>query len=211
MMVRDARQLKDVLTQQVMSTSGLEQRRDYLGMSQIGRCPRELYRLMLEGKGTGTEERDHWFCWLGYLYESAIVELLGGEPMWQGIEVVAEFDERFRGHVDYQLDRGGVLWDLVEIKSTSYARLQSIIRAQSPVPFHVAQVQAYMRHGYWERAFIVYVARDVPGRDWRGMPIWVFELGIDPRIGAALDRKAREVLRAVDEGVAPECTCGRCG
>jgi hypothetical protein len=209
MTVRDARHLKETLARRLVLASGLEQRRDYLGMSQIGRCPRELYRLMLNEKMTG--ERDHWFCWLGYLYESAIVELLGGEPMWQGIEVVAEFDERFRGHVDYQLDRGGVLWDLVEIKSTSYARLQSIIKAQAPVPFHVAQVQAYMRHGYWERAFLVYVARDAPGRDWRGMPIWVFELGNDPRIGAALDRKARTVLAAVDAGVAPACTCGRCG
>jgi len=56
----------------------------------------------------------------------------------------------------------------------------------------------------------VYVARDVPRREWRGLPIWVFEERPDGEWADTLDDKARWILMSVDRDVAPGCECGRC-
>lgn len=210
----------------MVARSGLEQKRDYLGMSQIARCPRLLYRMLTEGRAE--EELDaqqHWYCWIGYLWEKAVVGLLWDEAvenllnpdipaqvsvMSQNVEVVAIFDQRYRGHVDFEMDVDHGVMALVEIKSVYWGKWNRIRAQGRPELEHVAQVQAYMQHGYWNRAFIVYVARDVPHKAWAGPPFWVYEVEYVRTIGKALDAKARRILAAFDRGVAPACKCGKC-
>jgi hypothetical protein len=207
----NARYLKSRLSEALIEQSGLEQQRAYLGMSQIGRCPRFLYRMMLEGRSEDElSPQRHWFCWTGYLHEAAVIDLLNGTPEKRNIEVVAEFDDRYRGHVDYEM--GDIIGPpyIVEIKSVSWRKFGHILKTQRPDWLHFCQVQAYMHHGQWPRAFIVYLARDVPFREWRGLPIWVFDVKYDVIRGMALDEKARYVLARVDSGDPPKCDCGKC-
>ncbi len=207
----NARQLKSELSQALLEKSGLEQRRAYLGMSQIGRCPRQLYWAMVEGRSdTEMNEQRHWFCWTGYLHEAAMLELLGVDVSQQGVEIVADFDRRFRGHVDCVLDSSGI----AEIKSVSWRKFQRIREWNRPDHLHMKQVQSYLHHGIpgavWDRAFIIYLARDVPFPEWRGFPIWVFGVPYNEALARMLDVKAQRILAAVDAGTPPECECGRC-
>lgn len=218
----NARDLKTQLSQALLENSGLEQKRPYLGMSQIGRCPRQLYRMMMEGRSAvEMSDQRHWYCWTGCLHEAAIADLvvrahyslylLGGGLDRRQVEIVAEFDERYRGHVDYEwIDNDGAIY-LLEIKSVSWRKFGHIIQARRPGWLHYCQVQAYMRHGQYPRAFIVYLARDVPHREWRGVPLWVFDVQYNEELAMDLDRKARSILACVDNGnVMPRCECGKC-
>jgi len=199
--------LKRDLAAALIANSGLEQHRRYIGMSGIGRCPCLLYRQYLDGRGDLTDQH-HWNCWLGYLFEGGVVALLDGifGIERRPLEIVAPFDDRFRGHIDYQTPAG----DLVEIKSTSWRGFKSVI-AHGGKRAHRAQVQMYLRHGGFERGLLVYVARDVPWDEWNGLPLWVVEERPDDRWADSLDRKARLILAHVDQGDGPPaCTCGRC-
>lgn len=200
----DAIALKDQLCSALREKSGLEPRRPYLGMSGIGRCPRKLYRDFLEGRDQPGDQQ-HWYCWTGYLHESGIIGLLGGVEK-ESVEVVAEFDRRFRGHTDHRMGP-----DLVEIKSVEWRKFCRVRESNQAEFDHLAQVQMYLRHGkMWPQALVVYVARDVPYREWEGPPFWVVEVRPDERLADRLDEKARRVLAAIDSGEVPVCECGWC-
>lgn len=196
--------LKRRLQQELCRQSGWEVRRDYLGMSSIGQCPRQLYHNYIAGRPI--DEQSHWFCWTGYLHEDAIVRLLtnSAETQERGVEVVADFDDRFRGHVDLVLDG-----DLVEIKSTGWDKFQKL-RMGEPPRHNVEQVQMYLCHGGWDVCHLVYVARDVPPREWQGLPFWTFEIRSNQSEIKRLNAKAKRVLLAIDRNVPPVCECGRC-
>jgi hypothetical protein len=199
--------LKTFLMDALRRHSGLEARRPYLGMSSISQCPRKLYFDYVEGREPAND-KNHWSCWSGYLFENALLTLLGsqfpGHPELAEGEIVADFDSRFRGHVDWVLDG-----DLVEIKSTNWANFRRIIE-NGPNQRTIDQVQCYMRHGGFSKAHIIYIARDVPLEEWRGLPIWTFEQPPQPDLADRLDQKAQRVLAAVDKGLPPGCECGWC-
>lgn len=105
--------LQSKIDEHLMQHSGLEQKRDYLGISAIGRCPRQVVREYLNGKGE-MSLRDHQMCYAGYLFERDMMMRLreigvaktpipGPSPEagegGAGYEVVAPFDQRLRGHV----------------------------------------------------------------------------------------------------------------
>jgi hypothetical protein len=205
--------LKDDLCRALREKSGLEGQRDYLGMSQIGQCPRKLYFDFVGGLPAFSDQQ-HWYCWTGYLHEAAVVELLAGEQGSRGageeegarqVEVVAGFDERFRGHVDR-------VWGdaVIEIKSVGWDKFLRIREAGVPQYEHRCQVQMYLRHGGWRKAFVVYIARDVPHREFEGPPFWVFQVEPDEVLADRMDKKARDILAAIDAGEAPVCVCGYC-
>lgn len=175
------------------------ERRSYLGMSQIYRCPRVLYMSMVNGRvrpGLGGRR----LCHEGLVHEADVIARLaaaGIEVSGQGHEVVAGFDPRFRGHVDGLIDG-----EVLEIKSVSQALFDAEVRRRA-LPPHVWQVQAYLRYGGWDWGQLVYKARD-SGR------VWVHAVRVDMLIGAQIEEKARRVLAAVDRGEPPACECGRC-
>jgi len=173
--------------------------RRYLGMSAIGRCPRELYFNLVDGRPTPNHGQ-LLRCHEGYLHEFDIVERLhraGFTVTNIDRELVAPFDDRFRGHID-----GEVLDGLLEIKSLN-PRKFDLVHHMGPLAAHLDQVQAYMRYGGYERCLIVYKNRESGG-------IWCFEVTVNPAEGERIERKARDILAAVDAHKPPECTCGHC-
>ena len=73
----DSQSAKRQLIDYIRKNSGLEQDRHYLGMSQIGRCPRLQHTWLLQGKGNPSDQA-HLRCISGYMYEDKIRELLEG-------------------------------------------------------------------------------------------------------------------------------------
>lgn len=192
------RQLCEALVEQ----SGHDRRRDYLGMSGIGDCSRKQYFSFVGGRTA--DDQLLWYSWTGYLHEAAILKLFKRRK--REIEVVAGFDERFRGHVDLALSKQ----DLVEIKSTNWGKFQRIIDGGEPDLRHQYQVQMYLRHGGWERCFVVYIARDVPHKEWYDFPLYVFEVRPDAARADRMDAKAKAILAAIDRREPPDCDCGWC-
>ena len=136
----------------------------------------------------------------GLVHERDIIErLIAAEVpvLNQGREVVAPFDPRCVGHIDGEVDG-----DLLEIKSCTSEAFE-LVRWKGAKPRHEDQVQMYMRYGGYARALIVYKCRSTG-------EVWVVEVEQDEAAGDELERKAKEIFAAVDRGVAPECTCGRC-
>lgn len=194
--------IKRQLCQALIKQSGHDERRDYLGMSGIGDCSRKQYFNYVEGRKA--DDQLLWYSWTGYLHEGGLIKLFGRSK--REVEVVADFDERFRGHVDLALTRQ----DLVEIKSTNWKKFQRIRYAGEPDLRHQYQVQMYMRHGGWERCFVVYIARDVPHKEFEGLPIFVTEVRPDKNRADRLDAKAKAILAAIDSRTPPKCDCGWC-
>lgn len=173
--------------------------RDYLGMSQIWDCPLRLYRGLVYGRRppgrTGL-----LYCHEGYVHQRDVLERLeraGIVVSDQERELVAPFDDRFRGHID-----GVVGGRLLEIKSVNRRGFEWVMR-HGARDRHVDQVQAYLRYGGWGEAAIVYKCRD-------DGDLWVVEVGRDEGLGDLVEEKARGVLGAVDRGEPPGCECGRC-
>jgi hypothetical protein len=168
-------------------------------MSQIGQCPRKVYHDLVNGHQRPSNQGRR-YCHEGYLHEADVIERLEGTGvpvLNQGRELVAEFDERCIGHIDGEVDG-----DLLEIKSCTRAAFDQV-RWRGAKPRHEEQVQLYLRYGDYARGLIVYKCRDTG-------EIWVVEVLRDDEVGKMLEERAKAILRAVDRGKAPGCTCGRC-
>jgi hypothetical protein len=207
-MIRTARDLKDALIRELTGPgggSGWEPHRSYLGMSGIGHCQRQLYDQLVKGRKP-PQPGGHWRCWLGLMYEQGVGDLLAAEIERCEEPLVASFDERYRGHVDFQTKDGALL---VEVKTVTYDAFRQI-RVHGVYPeSHNAQVQAYLHHGPWEQAILLYMARDIPNDRQLHVPMWTFNVHPNPDIGESLDAKARRILDAFDNGTPPACLCGR--
>jgi len=195
----NANEISDQLLTWTIKNSGAEQRQ-YLGMSAISSCPAEIYRWMTHGRYWETSA--HLSCYSGYLFESDIkhrlMAIYGGR-LKPGRELVADFDPRFVGHTDGELDDL-----LLEIKSVTNEKLERIRHIDRRIPRNnYEQVQCYMRHGGYQWAVVVYVARDTGA-------LWAADVPYSVSVAERLDEKARSILAAVDANVAPKCACGRC-
>ena len=174
---------------------------NYLGMSQIGKCPRYLYDFLVGGQQQKPSPVLRRFLHEGQLHEEDILNRLVVTECRMNVlerELVAPFDERFRGHVFLELDG-----DLAVIKSLSGFKHEEMRDHGAPFE-HMDQCQMYMRYGGYERALILYKCRD-------NGELYVYEMHKSDRHGERLEQKAKMVLAAVDDRMPPACTCGRCG
>lgn len=181
-----------------------QEEREYLGMSQIGRCSRELYFDLVEGREEMSQEARRR-CYEGRVHQADVVariEKAGVPVLNEERELRAPFDGRFErqflGHVDGEIDG-----DLLEIKSVEGEDQMAKIRRFGPRKRDRPQCQAYMRYGGYARTLIVYKSR-------ADGATWVCWLSRDDEAGEALEEKAKRVLQAVDDGVPPACECGYC-
>lgn len=175
------------------------EKRNYLGMSQMWKCPRRLLHELRNGRRR-PGFRGLVYCHEGLVHQADVVErldVIGIDLRRREAELVAPFDSRFRGHVDGEVDGA-----LLEIKSLSVNGMENV-RFHGPRRRDRLQVQAYMRYGGWERTLIVYKSRDT-GR------LWVEEILYNESEAQRLEEKAKSVLAAVDGGPVPECTCNKC-
>ncbi len=192
-------QIQRSIMQQIEIHSGLDQHRDYFGISKIGDCPHHAVMEYLHG--VACTEEAHRMCFAGYEHEMSIMELLvlAGIVTVQGLEVVAPFDSRFRGHIDALTCDD----DLLEIKSVSTQKFQQVMESGKPLKKHVMQVQLYMRYGGWHQTFVVYRCRET----YQHMVIRA------PYIQSAAEHyeeKAKKILHCIDNNQIPDCECRRC-
>lgn len=205
--------------------------RQYLGMSNAGGCPRAAYWSMVDPKPP--DRALTWYGFTGYGHEAMVKALLGAkvdavqtlldfsdskirEFVGSNIylaskEIIADFDPRYRGHLDLPMA------DMfVEIKSVGFKKWVFLVEQENGAKRNLAQVQAYMRHGGYDRCVLVYVARDVPHWDLyksiNGVypPFFCLNVYPEPSWQDQLDEKAKMILAAVDTEEPPECTCRYC-
>lgn len=206
----DSQAVKHIAMQYIRDHSGLEQHRPYLGMSQIGRCPRLIYNWFFNGKGTPTD-RAHLNCLSGYMYEAKVREILEGAGVAMvrygpksdhpPRELVAPFDARFVGHIDGETVDG----QLLEIKSMDRDGFGVLVRTrQLPLPYYM-QVQAYLRYGDYRRALVAVVERDA-------FDLWFVDVKRNEMAGEQIEWKAKQILGAIDakDPAWLTCECGRC-
>jgi len=187
--------LQDQIIRWTMQNSGAESR-DYLGMSAIGQCPRRLYTEQVRGKPWNVQ--GHFYCYLGYLFErDMLARLKSLDPGAIGSpQEFSDFGGRFQGHSD-----GSWRGDLLEIKSTTTEKLPE---GRMRIPkVHYWQVQTYMHYGHFNRAIVIYIARDTG-------QLRVIEIRRNEQIGELARLKAASILEAVDLGSPPDCECGWC-
>jgi hypothetical protein len=180
--------------------SGLQQNRQYLGMSQIGKCPRLLYEQWFAG--ADGSDFSHRMAYTGYLHEWDVLNRLRemGLAKLDRREVVADFDDRLRGHTDGLTEWG----DLLEIKSVSSHKFELVTYHARALHEHIGQVQLYMLYGGWRFTWFVYVNRETFEHK-------VIRVPFSRTIADQQVEKARFVLAKIDEHTnPPECVCGRC-
>lgn len=192
--------LEEKITAHLSKRSGLKLRKQYLGMSQIWKCPRVLYQAWFEG--AAPDEFAHRMAYTGHMHEWDVFDRLRemGEAALKRRELVASWDDRLRGHTD-----GEMVWgDLLEIKSVSAHKFEMVDYHGRALHEHADQVQLYMLYGGYHWTWMVYVNRET-------FEHRVMRIIFDPARAERLVMKAKRVLAAIDAGVAPECECGRCG
>lgn len=182
--------------------SGLQVRRGYFGMSNIGKCPRRAYHDIV--KGQSVSDDGHRMSYTGYLHErDALARMARMEianPASGNLEIIAPWDARVRGHND-----ASTFWgDLLEIKSVTKFKFQLVCDNGRPLHEHYDQVQLYMRYGTWKVAWIVYICRE-------SFEHKVFEAQYDEKHAEKLELKMKALVRAVDAQSPPRCECRRCG
>jgi hypothetical protein len=195
------------IEEHIRAHSGLEMKRDYLGISQVGKCPRQVVREYLHGK-TEPSLQAHEMCYAGYLFEQDVMRRLyeigvAYVPALEGQgqkEVVAPFDERLRGHIDGETVDG----DLLEIKSVSRAKFEKVKSTHMAFTEHFSQVQLYMKYGPWKKCWIVYVCRET-------MEHHVVRVPYVHTHAVKMEIRAQRMLAWIDQGILPACECRNCG
>lgn len=199
----NAQEIQHQIDQYIVNHSGLDQHRDYLGISKIADCPRKAYREYFDG--VSLSEEAHRMCFTGYEQETNILVMLVGMGVAKLLredekEVVAPFDNRLRGHIDALTCEG----DLLEIKSVSLNKFQGILASGKAPRRNYIQVQLYMLYGRWAKTFIVYRCRET----YEHTVLYVPFNGMQ---ALKFQQKAARLLESIDSKVEPECECRRCG
>jgi len=189
------------IDEHLIQHSGLDAKRNYLGISSIGKCPRQVVRDFLYGKGDLTLQA-HQMCYGGYLFEADLRNRLadmGFKVTQAGLEVIAPFDQRLRGHID------GVLFetDLLEAKSLNRTKFEKVKTTHMALSEHFAQVQLYMKYGPWEKCWVVYVCRET-------LEHHVVKVTYLHTQAIKFEMKAQRILAHIDSEILPPCECRYC-
>lgn len=186
----------------ISENSGFEPDRDYLGMSNIGKCPREIYNLYFETIKPTPEMHRNSFR--GYMYEREIITGLINKRLLENFPgeetfIIAPFDDRFKGHVDGRFVTG----ELLEIKSVSKRKYEHISNKNRLPYYNYMQIQCYMKYGHFPSCFCVIVCTETT-------EINVLEIKPNSHVQQEVEAKAKMLLRCIDNRNFPDCTCGKC-
>ncbi len=200
-----ARELHALINQDLQVNSPSE-RREYLGMSGIGRCALEQWYTMKFGP-LPSLARDKYGK-RGYLFEGDAklrLQRIGYYFPGSEVQLIAPWDSRFRGHTDGQVpaERFGEPW-LLELKSCGPKKFEDVVWHNAPLSEHLCQIQTYMRYGGWNWTMIVYINADT-------FDHWMIPVKRDDTYGKQMELRAQWILRCVDgEEYPPKCECGWC-
>jgi hypothetical protein len=198
--------IQNKIDKYLIEHSGLDVKRDYLGISAIGKCPRQVVREYLYGKSDITLQA-HQMCYAGYLFEHDVMRRLieagvARVPALEGelqVEVVSALDPRFRGHVDGETVDG----DLIEIKSVNRNKFEQIKSTHMALTENFAQVQLYMKYGPWKQCWVVYVCRET-------LEHHVVKVTYLHTQAIKYEMKAQRMLAFIDNRLLPACECRWC-
>lgn len=192
--------LDELLMVDLRQHSGLEDRRGYVGISNVTKCIRRAYFDLTFGQVMSDDA--HRMCYAGYLFErdmlARLVRMDFARPSGHR-QVVAGFDARVCGHTDGECVTG----DLLEIKSVSVKKYELILQNQRPLHEHNDQVQLYMRYGGYQQAYIIYVCRETLAHK-------SFIVQYDADRALSCEAKLMRLVAALDAKIPPACECGRC-
>lgn len=200
----DPTTFQNTIDEHLKQNSGLDLKRDYLGISAIGKCSRQVVREFREGK-VDVPVQAHRMCYGGYMFEADLRNRLndmGFKVARVGFEVVAPFDSRLRGHIDGEISFSFEA-DLLEAKSLKRAKFEKVKQTHLALPEHFAQVQLYMKYGPWKRCWVVYVDRE-------SLEHCVVKVNYLHTQGIKFELKAQRILAHIDAGTLPECECRHC-
>ena len=173
----------------VMMATAHQSTRKYLGMSQIYKGEADILKEMYQGSPR-LEAYQMAIHSLANDFEGIVLKKLekaGVVVPGSSRGLVADFDERFRGHTKADFVDGAVC----DIKSTIEEKLLQIKRDTRVPNAHYVQAQMYMHHGGYDRAIIVYVARDT------GLVVCK-SVKYDARTAQTYNEKAKRILAAID-------------
>lgn len=176
--------------------------RPWLGMSQIDRCPAQIYDQLTGGNGHEAGVLQAMAYWDSRMHKADLIERLEAVGLYQPLgELAAPWDGRFRGHPDGQLTVPGSAPAVLQIHTMPGVKFEELREHGYPRQAHYYQVQCYMLYSGLTEACILYKCRET-GRVW--------PVGVMAHAGhqAELEQKARRLLEAVDDGQRPPCGCG---
>ena len=134
----EALDIQIAISQRIIIDSGLDQHRDYLGISKVADCPRKTTKEFLQG--IDLSEPAYRMCYAGYHQERDVFKMLVQAGVAQansrGMEVVAPFDAQLKGHID------GLTMDghLLEIKSITLEKYRSTLEKRRVLFKHFCQI-----------------------------------------------------------------------
>lgn len=180
--------------------SGFEAHRNYLGMSQIADCPRQLF--LRYRQGIKIDDGGHRNAYRGYLIEGEMKKILcriGVMKENSERKLVARWDARYQGHTDGETVEGRLL----EIKSLAKYKYDQVKESRKLSTKHYFQIQTYMKHGNYRGCDTVLICPET---------FEIMELPVQPnyKVQNDLDSKAKDLLMHIDADRLPACQCGRC-
>jgi hypothetical protein len=193
----DKSQIIKAIDEYIKKNSNFDPHRNYLGISKIAGCPRRAYDEYMTG--SPVNESTYRYCFAGYEQERSVLQSLASLLNPAPFEIVAPFDIRLRGHVDAVTKSN----ELVEVKSVSVRKFETIRIGQRAMRDHYIQCQLYMRYGGFGSAFIIYRCRETYEH-------LVIPIKYNEHIAEQNEEAAKRILAAIDSQTPPSCTCGRC-
>ena len=176
--------------------------RPYLGMSQLDRCPALVYDQMT-GNGHETGVLQAMAFYDSQVHKRDLIARLNAVGMYAPIEeIVAPWDDRFRGHPDGQVVTQSSR-AVLQIHTMVGDKFEELREHGYPRQAHYYQVQLYMLYGGLGEACILYKCRET-GR------VWPIAVVAQRSVQEDLEGRARRLLAAVDANRKPTCVCGRC-
>lgn len=199
----NAQKMEEKLRSHLRFVSKLDKRRDYVGISNIGKCPRQAYKDLVHGF-TDTDFA-HQMSYAGYLFEQDAIARMSAmgflrRSRAEHKEVFCPKNPIIRGHIDGE----STLGDLVEIKTVTKQKFKIFQFHGRPLHEHIDQVQLYMRYGGWLNCMIIYICRETFEHK-------VFEVRYDLDLAEELEERMLDLADAVRYLQPPVCTCGKCG
>lgn len=184
----------------IRRNSGFEQKRPYIGFSQVGKCPRRTY---LDYKnGMVASDQNHRMAYAGYSaerLEREMLEKIGALLPNSQAEIFSDFSSLFKGHTDGETSWG----DLMEIKSVTCKKFDIVSATHRALIEHFKQVQLYMHYGSYKRTWMDYVCRET-------MEHHVICVHYSSRVALEGAEWGKAIVKAVEENIEPACLCGKC-
>lgn len=186
--------LQRTLINSTVKNSGHDQRRAYIGLSSIGDCEQIIFDRYFQG--TPATIAAHLKTAISYDLEAVLINRLSLVNLYIPARNIELYDGLVQGHPD-----GEAAGDLLEIKTIE--RDEWI-----PEPHHLPnriffQIQAYMHFGGYQRAHVIYLARDTGA-------LRVIGATHSPEFGLRIEAKISRLVTAVRQVQRPACSCGHC-